>query len=103
MFTEFEQLETALMVEIIRLRQNPIITSKNVILNGDLNISDVQFVSEKCLIMSSLEQDMENFIKSETGKLLNKKGVGAVTNFSTKLISEILNKFFNLRHKYLCF
>jgi len=59
MFTEFEQLETQLMVEIIRLRQNAAAKS-------DMNPSgEQQTALESC---TSLEQDMENFIGTEIGK-----------------------------------
>ncbi len=56
MFTEFEQLETQLMVEIIRLRQNAAAKS-------DLNPSGEQHTC------TSLEQDMESFIGTEIGKV----------------------------------
>lgn len=49
-FKEFEQLESALMVEIIRLRQN----------TSSRSSPQDAFILEKC---SNLEQDMENFIK----------------------------------------
>ncbi len=64
MMTEFEQLETTLMVEIIRLRQNP--APKN-----SLNDSMSELMLEKC---TSLEQDLEHFIK-------NKIGMNFVENF----------------------
>ena len=57
MMTEFEQLETTLMVEIIRLRQNP--APKN-----SLNDSMSELMLEKC---TSLEQDLEHFIKNKIG------------------------------------
>lgn len=57
MLTEFEQLETTLMVEIIRLRQNPVLKNLND------SMSELSLL-EKC---TSLEQDMENFIKNNIG------------------------------------
>lgn len=52
MLTEFEQLERPLIVEIIRLRQTPRKSAMN-----------EQTVNE----MTSLEQDLENFIKKDIG------------------------------------
>lgn len=61
MLDDFEQLEPPLMVEIIRLRQVPAKVQQN-----ESSLCD-EVIHERC---TSIEQDMENFILNDLGKLL---------------------------------